>query len=143
MAFKATGILPTVNYANIKRQMLNVKQTTQDARALFTSTTGADRVLTLMNQMVGYKTVLAGYAATPGIVEFAKAQEDDINYDVVAEYNVVNTALTAVIDEIVTTFPVATFLTINAGGSKTYSQFSSAVLADLRTKLDAVTAAIS
>ena len=143
MSFIASGILPAVAYQNIKRHALNVKQTCQDARVAAESTVGADRILALMNQMVGFKTSLAREAATPGLDAYATSQEDDPSYDVSAEYLAVRSAITDVIDEIVSTFPVATYLTIGAGGIKTYQSFPSNTLSDLRTKLDVVIAAIS
>jgi len=143
MTFRASGKLPSEAYKDIRRHAFNIKSTCQEARTAADSPMGADRILALMNQMVGFKVSLAREASTPGLDAYATAQENDPGYDVSAEYLSLTATIDVVIAEIVSTFPTATYLTIGTGGTKTYQQFPATSLADLRTKLDAVIAVIS
>jgi hypothetical protein len=90
---------------------------------------------------------LAPIAALPGIIEYARSvgAENDPTYDPVAEFQAWRTALFAIRDHILSTFPVDAngwllFLKFNVDGTTQVRQFTGAQVTPLITLIDAALA---
>jgi hypothetical protein len=95
-----------------------------------------------------YSIELNELAATPGIGDYAKEQEDDPTYDVVAEFASMLSAIDEVVTNISSTLPVDgsgfhLLFKTNPDATLDPRLFTGASLSGLITKLDAVVAAIS
>lgn len=144
MAFRATNTIPETALTRIKEQAVQIQRLAQNRRnVLAAGNTGADIVLALLDNLIAQQATLDGLSSTVGLAQYAKDQENDQTYDVVVEYNALTAAIDAVVTEIVTTFPTATFLTLNPDGSRSFQQLTPVQTARLRTELDVLIAAIS
>lgn len=144
MAFRANTITPHRALEQIKAQAVQLQRLAQNRRDRFAAgDVGADVILALLDNLLSQQTMLDNLSTAPGLVEYAKDQENDQNYDVVVEYAALTQAISGVISEITTTFPSATFLTLNPDGTRTFQTHTPAQTAPLRTALDAVSSAIT
>lgn len=103
MTFLATNILPTEAYNRAKQLAVQVKRLAQARSSEWSSGADASVVLSMVDNMVALKLMLETQAAVSGIGPYAKDQESDQSYDVVAEFNALIAAMGAVITEVVTT----------------------------------------
>lgn len=147
MAFRATNLIPAEEYERAKRLAIQV-QRLADARAIeFATGATSAEILALVDNLSSFKTGLQAAKDVPGIVDYAIAQEDDPLYNVATEFTAMIAAITAVIDEVVTTLPtdVNDWLLINKielDGSLTPRSFSGAALATIISLLTALSATI-
>ena len=137
MAFHASSQTLADALARIKSVATNAKAFSQSRRTqLAAGNAGADVVLSVWLDGIATKQLLQTLAATPGLGDYAKAQENDQTYDIVAAYNSVISALDAVINNVATTFPVDAsgyVLAFQFGASSyVYRQFTPAQTATLR-----------
>lgn len=147
MAFKATSQSPVQEYANIKNMAHNIR----DAALLYAGEFGnggnAETILRVLEKLVSLKSRLQSAPSIPGIDAYAKEQESDAAYDVVAELNAMLAEMDSVINLIVSSFPVsaggyAEVYSFNADGSKTPRTFSKPQLAGLVTALENLAATV-
>ncbi len=143
MAFRATNIIPQDALKAIKAQVVQLLRLAQNRKTVLLSNTGADVILAMVDALLIQQANIDALKDTPGLVAYAKAQENDADYDIVTEFVALDGALDDVVAEITSTFPAATFLTLNPDGTKTFQQLTPAQTANRRTKLDVVIAAIS
>ena len=142
MAFRASNRLPAEGYDQAKGHALGLQTRSQAWRdQLAAGPTGANVVLEIMESLKSYRAVLNEIAAIPGIAAYARAQENDETYDVVAEFQAMLATVQLAIDNVTSTFPSSTFHSI-VGDVQTYQQFSVAQTANLRTRLDAIIASV-
>ena len=121
--------------------MTTIKIIAEDRKTRMQSAVTADVILDLLNNFIGLSTTISTQITTPGLAQFAKDQNNDQTYDVVAEFNAAIATIDAVINNIVTTFPKDTHLT--GLNPNTYQSFPPASTATLRGLLDNVIAAIA
>jgi hypothetical protein len=148
MAFRASNALPAYNYDRAKKLAWQLRRLTSARSAEFASGATSAQVLSVLDNMRALKAELDEVKTTPGIAAYAKAQEDDVAYDVVAEFTAMLAAVDAVIQEIITTMPKdgSGFLLLNqfdVDGALIPRNFTAAQLANLRTLLDGVTSSVS
>lgn len=91
---------------------------------------------------------MAQLATIPGIVAYAQAQENDVNYAVSTEWNALFSAIDSVLSNITSTFPKdpSGYLlerTIQGDGTFSYRVFTPAQLTTLSSLVSAVAALIS
>jgi len=138
MTFKASNKVPSIAYQEAKNAALALKNFCQSQVAAMNANIDGREVIAIGTNMSVYKTRLNEAKATPGIAQFAKDQENDPAYDVVAEFNSMVAALDAAVVVIVA---VNTNLLIQ-GWSPTaaiqYNSFTPAQTANLKAALQTV-----
>jgi hypothetical protein len=147
MAFKASNIVLSRAYDEIKREALKVKnEATSVGAAATAGDITASRILGLSGNLRSASLNMAERAVTPGLVNYAKTQEDDPAYDVGADYAAMMQGINAVVAWISTNLPTSGgYLqtdTLNVDGSITSRSFPSAQTAGLVTQLTALVALI-
>lgn len=147
MAFKTAPSASEV-FTEAKNLAADVKQTAQTAIALFGSTANRDYVLNLAMNLREWRIRLAQVAQVPGIVQYAKDQYADQNYNAATEFTAMLNAIDAVISGIHSAFPVGAGgevreRVLNADGSITMRTFTSGQLAGLVTLLQTLDSSIS
>lgn len=148
MAFRATNNLPAVNYDEAKSLARQLKNYASSRATLFGSGGNSDQIFATLDALKQFRDRLDAIRSTPGIAQYARDQEDDQTYDVVAEFVAMVAAVDAAIAQIVTTFPAdgSGFLlaqTLSADGSRSARSFSAAGLATFVTLLTAIDTAIT
>lgn len=148
MAFRATNIVPQRAYQQVKGAAANVKAECASYIAQMAAS-GANYVL-LRDLYVFLKNANAQFttlAATPGIVTYAKAQEDDENYDVAAEFTAMQSAITAVLAWMNANVPTSVTALApsawTATGPLISTSFNAAQTLGLRTALQAAADSIA
>lgn len=149
MAFKATNILPVKAYDRAKSLSINVQRLANNRALAFASGASSSEVASTIDNLMAYRTELFSIKSVPGIADYAKVQEDNPAYDVVAEFN----ALIAVIDDAISTISTALprdgsdwLLLVKrdaTSGVLTDRSFSGAAMATTITKLEAISAAVT
>lgn len=147
MAFKASNVLPAVEYENAKRVAVQLKSQAQYRSTAFASGATSAEILSMVDQLRTLRAKLDAAKAVPGIAAYAQAQENDGTYDVATEFTAMIAAIDAVITEVVTTFPKDVngwmlINSINADGTLAPRAFTGAQLANIRSLLDSLAAAI-
>lgn len=149
VAFRASNELPALGLAKAKSLALDLKQYLESRRTQFQSATNADAVVDVYFKCAAFLNEIAAIKAEPGdIVQYARDQENDQNYDVIAEFNGLETAVTTLADTIHTAFPkdgndyLLEKKLNNITRQYELRQFSSAQLSALITDMDAVINAI-
>ena len=148
MSFKATNIVPETGYRNAKNHAVSIKNYCESRSTQFQSDTNSDVVLATFHDLRRWNDELNAIKAIAGIAQYAKDQEDDQTYNVVAEFNALQAAVVAVMDNIQSTFPVDVDGYLlekqwNAQGTYDFRQFTGAQLSTLRGLLDAVVAQVA
>ena len=94
-----------------------------------------------------FRDKLAEISTTPGIAAYAQEQEDDVTYDVAAEFTAMLAAIDACVNQIVADMPDdGTYIlaySINPDGSLTPRNFTGAQLATTISTLTAVANSVS
>ena len=148
MAFKATVVVTQDAFANIRRQAASTRAYMLGRKtALQQATCDAAQVLSMIQHCGTVLDLLAGWAATPGLAEYAKAQVNDPTYDVGAEYVVMRDALVALRANIMAMFPkdaggFLLYQTFRADGQLQSRTFTAAQVSAVLPLVDAVIAAI-
>lgn len=149
MAFRATGQLPTDAYSQSKRTAARLKQRVDTFIASSSAgNTSASEVLFLADELRAAKNQLSSAAQVPGIVETARAEEADTEYDPVTEFAALLAEIDSVIAWIAANFPqdadgyVLAF-TFNADLSQNYREFTPSMLNGLRAELNKVSSSIT
>jgi hypothetical protein len=149
MAFKANTQDVAIAYAAIKQQARATKVYLQTQVATMQQPT-CDSVIALSTiQHFGIVVGLfAGWSATPGLAQYARDQENDQAYNVVAEYTAMNNAMVSARDSLISMFPkdgngFLLYQTLNAQGQIGTRTFTAAQLASVVTLLNNVIATIA
>lgn len=96
MAFRASSVIPASAYDDVRRVAAGIKS---DATAAINQMAAGDVpysfVVTVCLALKNADANLLNFAGTPGIVEYAQAQEGDPAYDIEAEFTALRTAINA------------------------------------------------
>lgn len=148
MTFRASTQIKADALTEIKQGAIRAQALAQQhSNAMLAGNVSAQTVLNLVQQC---KTLIDRWGvlvAIQGLAAYAADQENDINYDVVAEFTAMRNALIAVRDRIVADLPTATgklaVYTLAADGALVPDTFTPAQTANLRTALNNFVATIS
>lgn len=148
MTFRASNQSSADAYANIKRQANATKQYMgAQAAAMQAATVLAWVPLGVIQHLHDVIALMDGWAATPGLADYAKAQENDATYDVVAEYQAMRSAMVNALNTLVGMFPTSggfmAYQTLGADGTISVRTFTNTQLAAVRTQCQNVAATIS
>lgn len=107
MAFKASNQLPTDGLVRAKRLANQTKLYLQGRRGTFLlPTTAADVLLATFHDLRRTLIEFDEIGAIPGLAQYARDQEVDSGYDIVAEFVAMDTAISDVMALIKSAFPV-------------------------------------
>ena len=130
MAFKASNPLLAEAYKSIKGTSYQVKRYADGRSAIFVNGGTESEILAAVDNLSSMKNILQTSAGVAGLAEYAKIQEDDPTYDVVAEYTTMLAAIDAVLAYITNSIPAPrTFDTVQLAPLKT-------LLDDLSSKIE-------
>lgn len=150
MTYPANALLLSSVIERISEEMRGVKADAQNLRA--TSAAGpvsATAVIAYLGRLVDARDRMAALASAPGLGEYAKAQYNNPNLDIAAEYTATVAQINATGAWIIGNFPKTATTnelrerTFDANGRTVAVQFSTASMAGLRSALDALTATIA
>lgn len=100
-----TGTL-SIALEEIDREMVAIKSYCQSVSSQLASASQKAALIIDLHANLGVvKNRLATWAATPGLPAYAKQQKDNVNLDVIAEYQAVVAAIDAVRSNVESTFP--------------------------------------
>lgn len=148
MAFP-TAITPDEAWPQLKRVFAQIKSSAQQLRnASASGPVGANNVITYVGDLADMLDQIAALSAVAGMAAYAQAQTTNGSLNIVTEYNAARTAAIGTRDWIIANFPKdgsgnLAEKKFDANGRVTLNTFSTAVLAGLRTQLDALIATIS
>ncbi len=147
MAFRASNIIPQRGYDNAKALALRLQNHASVWKSEVDGGTSADRLLQLLQSLSGYRDELNAIKAIPGIVAYAKDQEDDQAYDVAGEFNalkqLVEDAALWIRDNMPGYPNDLTVLQLNVQGERVWDTFTGAQLAGLSTDLQQIIDGVS
>lgn len=147
MALITAQVTKNKAYEAILLKAAHVKQLSQRLSAQSASTgLTADQIVGYASSLKQAQDLFAQMTATPGLAQYAKDLQEDQNYEIVTEYQTMNTQITATLVWISANLPSSTFghdiIRIEADGSPTWRSFTPAQTAGFRTELDALAATI-
>jgi len=147
MAFRASNALPADQYDRAKKLAFQVKRLAENRSASFATGATGNEILAVADNLGTFRANLNSIRSVPGIAAYAIAQEDDITYDVAAEFGALITAIDAAITEIVITVPTDAndwllLQKINPDGSLTHRSFTGTQLSGLIATLDVIAASV-
>ena len=106
------------------------------------STVSSYVLLALLDAYRGIKRNLETWAAVPGVLDVAKAAQQDTGYDVVAEYQAIRSALNTAIARITALWPqpngFCAHESMSADGTRTPRTFTSAQVSQIVSDAQAV-----
>ena len=148
MTFRATNVIPAVEYQKAKQQAVQLRNYALQRSALFAIGANSLEVLSTVDNLSAMHDALNGYKDVPGIVSYAEIQEDDVTYDVSAEFTTMLASVVTFVTNIVATLPkdVDGYLLLNEilpDGTLVPRDFTPAQLSTAKTNLDAIAASIS
>lgn len=120
-----------------------LKKHCQDVRDLMAAgSISGNLAVALHERLVRDRATLIAVRDTAGIGNYAKAKENDPNYDVAAEFNAVVSAIETVRDWFVANINTTSWVTFSNSGVAVKT-FTSGQTAGARTQLDALIATIA
>lgn len=148
MAFRASNVIPQTAYRVMKDAAVQLKINVQSIIVqLGAAPTGYDYLRDIYRTLARAYNQMTALAGTPGIVEYAQVQENDPNYDVVAEFLLMQGAIDAALDWMGTNVPTEVTAVAPGswtdGGSMIATTFTPEQTEPLRTALQAVVATIA
>jgi hypothetical protein len=146
MTFRASSQTLDDALKAAKRDAWALRVAVLDYAAAFATGGTATDVLNCHRRLVVAISSLTAVAATPGLAQYAQAQEGDATYDVAAEFTAMLGAAVAARDWIEANFPAAGgYLQANSfvGHAVTPRPFTAGQLAGLVTVLNAVATTIA
>ena len=141
MAFKATNIVPARGYYLARDRAVKLSEVATNASARLDSNVTGEQIVNLLSNITRFKTDLDSYKSIAGIGAYAQEQEDDVLYNVGAEF----TALIAAVDTAIATIkgtPVSAMLDSWGEGKVIWSTFTPTQTASLKADLDAIAALV-
>ena len=147
MAFRTDGLSKA--YQKAQSEAIRVKAFSTAARnALLAGNVSANAVIQIMTNLKSSVEVWDTVSALPGIAQYARDQEDDQTYDVVAEFLAMRNAAVACVDWVFDNFPKAPSGhiekdTLETDGSITVRQFNSGQTNGLQTALTTLANAVA
>ena len=143
MAYR-TGFTPQIAYQKSKSMAARIESRATTIIATWAAgNVDGEGIVSVGQEFKGFYDDLADIKATPGIGQYAKDQEVDQNYDVVAEFNALQSVVQAVCTEIFNSIPKdgtnrLTIYSIGPDCSVTIQSFTPAQTAGIRSKLQDV-----
>jgi hypothetical protein len=147
MTFRASNVVPQEAYRIVKQAAVNLKTNLQGINSQLASADADYEFLrNIYRVMERAQTQLSELATTPGLGDYAQAQEGDDTYDVAAEFTTMLASITAARGWMEANVP--TNVTVGSpstwgDGTLVTNVFTQAQTAGLRTALSAVIATIS
>lgn len=147
MSFRATNIVPHTAYNTVKAAAVQLK-TNIDSIVLHLAANNAtyEYLRGIYQTLVRADNQFEALKTTPGLAEYAAAQENDPNYDVVVEFVAMQDAIASAKTWMQTNVPLSVTLRPMMNwddGSLISTEFTPMETADFRTVLSAVSAAIA
>jgi hypothetical protein len=147
MTFRASNQLPQDGYETAKRLAISIKSYCSSKASQFANDTTADVIISVFQDLTRWREQLHSIRQIPGIVQYARDQEDDPSYNVAAEFNNMLTAIDSVIANVNATYPRdgSGYLLDRkiSGSSYDFRTFTPAQLSTLAALLTVVTNSIS
>jgi hypothetical protein len=149
MAFNATPEVAETAYDKIRAQARASKQYLTNQRAVMVqATTSAVVPLAVIQHFAQVIPLINAWASTPGLAQYARDQQNDPAYDIVAEFQAMRNAMVSARDNLVAGFPKdpngwILYQSLNPDGTFSYRTFTAAQLASAVAQIDAVIAAIN
>ena len=147
MGFKTEGLAKA--YSKAQNESIRVKAfATQARNALIAGNISANAVIQIMSNLKSTIEVWDSVSSLSGIAAYARDQEDDQTYNVVAEFLAMRNGAVAVRDWVITNFPKSAggFIekdTLESDGAISVRVFTPAQTAGLQTALADLIAAIA
>ena len=147
MAFKASTSIAAKGYVEAKVLASSLKNLSQNINnQMAVGNVSGNLIIEYFSQLIYNKNRFTGISQIPKIADYAKTQEDDATYDVIAEFNNMLVVINETIDWIVANFPsVGGYIKkdiIDSTGL-TVRQFTPVETAGLRIKITNIINAIS
>jgi hypothetical protein len=148
MAFKATALSTSDAFGRLRSQAASTKGFLQTHRAMMVAPTcDAQAALEVIRHLGHVGGLMSSWASTPGLAAYARAQVDDPNYDVVAEFNAMLSAINSAKTTLINMFPkdgsgYILYQKIQANGSLENRTFTAVQLVGAVAEIDAVIATI-
>ena len=149
MTFRASNQIPANAYDNAKNEALRVKNYCQLAVSKLQNSVTSSQIIKLVGGLSVFIERLSRIKSIAGITAYAKEQEVDQNYDVVAEFNSLVALIEDSRDWVVDNFPkdangyLLSEKWDNKSSGVTERTFNTAATADFVTKLKAVVDQVS
>lgn len=145
MTFRVNGLGQEYQAAQV--EAFKLRKFAVSFRAQLGANVSANAVISCLVRMADSIAVWDRVSAVPGIVAYAQNEENDVLYDVAAEFTTMRTETIGVRDWILTNFPTAVSGeiikdTLEVDGSITVRQFGSAETVGLQTALGQLVATI-
>lgn len=143
-AFKATGVAAEGALSQIRRQAAATKTFLLTRRALMVAPTVSATVpRSVIDHLAQVIPVITTLSQTPGLVEYAKSQLSDVNYDIGAEFTAMRKLMVAALNGLIAAFPkdannFVLYEMINASGIFTPRTFTDKEVAPAVVLMDAV-----
>jgi hypothetical protein len=148
MAFRTSNVVPAVAYVTVRAAAAQLKLNI-DAVITFLAgnNTSYDYLRGVYQTLERANNQFDSLKTTPGLADYAKVQENDPAYDVVAEFVTMQAAIAAAMSWMATNVPLnVTLKPVNQwgnGGGLIATEFSPAQTSTFRTVLAAVSNAIN
>ncbi len=143
MAIIAYGDLAVDFYPELHKAFVQMRRYFDSRISLLSSGANGREIVALHSNMVGYRNRLARVAGVPGLVPYVADQVGQPAYDISVEAAALSSLIDAAISRI-EGFNVNIVVSNwdSTGGGVIFSDFTSAQVSDLRTDLQAISAAI-
>jgi len=133
-------------YNNSKQSALNLQSYCQAKSADLATGIDATDLLGILTTLKQYSVDLTAFKQVAGIAAYAKEQEVDTNYDVVAEFNTLIASVDLAVTNIATAIPTTAgwlqLLTLS-GSDVVWREFTPAQLSIVKTNLDSISAQVT
>jgi len=147
MAFRASNIVPQTAYQTVKSAAVQLKINLQGINSRLEAQSATyDFLREVYRTLERANSQFTALRGTPGLADYAKAQENDAAYDVVAEFTAMQGSITAALawlDSNVPTNVTAKAPASWGDGTLIATEFTPAQTSGLRGVLSAVIASIS
>lgn len=147
MAFKASNIVPQEAYRTVKAAAVQLKINLQSFNVTMAAgNIGYDFIRGIYRTLARANNQFTQLRSTPGLLAYAKSQEDDVAYNVAAEFSDMQAAITSAISWLEGNVPTSvTIKPVTSWDDSTLisNEFTPAQTAQLRTRLASVVATIS
>lgn len=147
MTFPASGVLPARAFDEIRQTAVTVKQTcTNYINTASSQNVDYDFIKAILFALNRANDRFNQLRTTPGLAAYAKAQVDDPNFDIAAEFSAMQSAITGALDWAATNIPTNVTLKPTSqwdSGSIVSGSFTPAQTAGLRSVLQSVVDTIS
>jgi len=147
MTFRVDGL--GTAYAQAQAEATRLRSFSVNTQAaLAAGNVSANAVIQALNTLTGSIAVFDAISGLPGMAQYARDQQDDQAYDVVAEFSAMRTEAIGARDWVITNFPTAPGTgeilkdTLENDGSITVRQFTPAQTAGLQSALGQLVATI-